>query len=431
MLLVLLLSSCLLHTMPAFGNFAPLVIPANSVHNCQESVPDISEVLNSVEETLLNKTILATHPSSCLEVKEGSPESPSGYYPLRAEDGSTVIVYCSMDDLYSSCSSIEQLFDGLQYKYNTILNVTGSLHEDIQKNHDEIVTVGENLDSNQKAIQQATASISDQLLNLTYKQDHAFESTNKSITEVSNDVNAILDFLTKNISLDNGLDMSISKHETLCNVTGSWTRVAYLNMSDSTHSCPSGFREFEENGVRACGRPIMDDSCLSVTFPANATTFSQVCGRVIGYQYLAPHGLRHGELTQINQTYVDGVSLTYGSPRQHIWTFAAEAVETQPWCPCAEGSTTTVMASFIGSDYFCEAGTSTPSGTYTLYTADPLWDGENCNGAEAPCCQASGIPWFHKVLDVPSTDDIELRLCAADHTASANPCVGLYEIYIM
>ncbi len=41
----------------------------------------------------------------------------------------------------------------------------------------------------------------------------------------------------------------------------------------------------------------------------------------------------------INSTYVDGVSLTHGSPREHIWTFASaldECVSEGPGynCPC-------------------------------------------------------------------------------------------------
>ena len=41
--------------------------------------------------------------------------------------------------------------------------------------------------------------------------------------------------------------------EELCNSTGGWMRVAYLNMTDSSEKCPEGFRLYSENGVRACG----------------------------------------------------------------------------------------------------------------------------------------------------------------------------------
>ena len=37
------------------------------------------------------------------------------------------------------------------------------------------------------------------------------------------------------------------------------------SMSDPTEECPSGFRLYNQNGVRACGRPVTSGgSCLSV-----------------------------------------------------------------------------------------------------------------------------------------------------------------------
>jgi len=70
----------------------------------------------------------------------------------------------------------------------------------------------------------------------------------------------------------------------LCDSEGGWTRLAYLNMSDSTENCPSGFRLYETRGVRACGRPNGGPSCASVTFPSNGISYSEVCGRVVGYR---------------------------------------------------------------------------------------------------------------------------------------------------
>ena len=34
---------------------------------------------------------------------------------------------------------------------------------------------------------------------------------------------------------------------------GDWTRVAYLNMSNPSQSCPSAWRDRSANGVRVCG----------------------------------------------------------------------------------------------------------------------------------------------------------------------------------
>uniref|UniRef100_A0A1X7T0E6 Fibrinogen C-terminal domain-containing protein n=1 Tax=Amphimedon queenslandica TaxID=400682 RepID=A0A1X7T0E6_AMPQE len=114
---------------------------------------------------------------------------------------------------------------------------------------------------------------------------------------------------------------------TLCGSGGGWTRLAYLDMTDATENCPSGFRLYQSGGVRACGRPATSSGgCVSVQFPSNGISYSQVCGRVTGYQYNSPdavnlvYGSNHNNLSS---DYVDGVSITRGSPRQHVWTLMA------------------------------------------------------------------------------------------------------------
>ena len=58
----------------------------------------------------------------------------------------------------------------------------------------------------------------------------------------------------------------------VCGSSG-WTRMAYLNMSDPTEECPSGFRLYSQNGVRACGRPVTSGgSCQSVCLSLYTTS---------------------------------------------------------------------------------------------------------------------------------------------------------------
>ena len=100
-------------------------------------------------------------------------------------------------------------------------------------------------------------------------------------------------------------------------------------------------------------------------------------------------------------------------------------------CPCNTGSTTPVQ-SFIGNDYFCESGNPATTFMGILYTDDPLvlWDGEGCGGDEGPCCNAPGIPWFHKVFNSPTTDYIELRVCRDQDAENEDSPVSMYEIYV-
>ena len=52
----------------------------------------------------------------------------------------------------------------------------------------------------------------------------------------------------------------------------------------------------------------------------------------MGYQYGSPDAINTWYGTGcdgINSDYVDGVSLTYGSPRQHVWIFMAGTFESK------------------------------------------------------------------------------------------------------
>ena len=219
----------------------------------------------------------------------------------------------------------------------------------------------------------------------------------------------------------------------LCGSRGGWTRLAYLNMSDDTQNCPSGFRLYQSGGVRACGRPATGSgSCVSVQFPSNGISYSQICGRVVGYQYKSTDAVEDYH-NDINSYYVDGVSITRGSPRQHVWTLMAGYAEAEAHagsCPCNNGSTVRVVP-FIGDNYFCESGNTDANSTLPiLYTSDPLWDGEDCGSDEAPCCTAPGLPWFHRDYANTTTDYIELRVCGDEGTKDEDSPVSFYEIYV-
>ena len=229
--------------------------------------------------------------------------------------------------------------------------------------------------------------------------------------------------------------------EELCGSDEGWTRIAYLDMSDLSEECPTGFRLLESNGVRACGRPDSSvGSCKSVQFPSNGISYSQVCGRVVGYQYGSPDAIHKegANHDNIDSYYVDGISLTRGSPRQHIWTFIAGLQENTPYngghhlCPCATGSMQLPnVQSFVGNDYFCESGSPGQFEYNTLYFSDPLWDGKQCGSLEQACCQAPSLPWFHKDLNSTTTDYIELRVCGDQQTDNEDVPVANFEIYVM
>ena len=223
-----------------------------------------------------------------------------------------------------------------------------------------------------------------------------------------------------------------------CSNTTGWTRVASLNTSDPSQQCPGEWilQTYSSEPRRLCGRGSSGVGCLSAVYSTYGISYNHVCGKVIGYGYRSPDAFDYGSQT-IEGHYVDGVSLTHGSPgaRQHIWTFAAGLSETvHPYvlltCPCVGG---TAAPTFIGNDYFCESGN--PATTYTniLYASDPLWDGQGCGSP--PCCEMSSppgvtAPWFCKQLPQATTDDIEVRICGDQGTGDEDTPVELIELYI-
>ena len=217
-------------------------------------------------------------------------------------------------------------------------------------------------------------------------------------------------------------------------VTGGWMRVAELDMTKNiSHQCPSGLTEHIYSGKRTCVRIETTDGCSSANnFNTFGVEYSHVCGRVIGYQYGATDAFSSGN---INSNYVDGVSLTHGNPRQHIWTFASafDEIGTFPSsnCPCINTnllSQATPPPAFVGNDYFCDTG-SEHRAQLTFYGDNPLWDGAGC-GPLNTCCFFNTPPWFYKQLPRPTTDDIEMRVCRGHLFKNENIAIEIFEIYI-
>ena len=220
----------------------------------------------------------------------------------------------------------------------------------------------------------------------------------------------------------------------LCGVDGGWTRVAYLDMSDAAQNCPSGFKPYSSGSTRACGR-YSSGCSVSVKFPSDGISYSEICGRVYGYQYGSPDGTTSFQ-SSLDQGYIDGVSITQGYPRKHIWSFIAGLRDSYYHvvnCICNNPpGGAQKMDSFIEGNYFCESGNPTSYWQLKLYTGDPLWDGQGCGSQEANCCAASGLPWFYRNFGAgnETTDYLELRVCSDQHTGDEDVPVGLYEIYI-
>ena len=209
-------------------------------------------------------------------------------------------------------------------------------------------------------------------------------------------------------------------------------RVAHIDMTQLNENCPAGFRKVTANGKTMCGG--QGSQCISTTFSPHGMQYSRVCGRITGYQYFttdafSPYARNRGS---IDGNFVDGIVLTHGSPRTHIWTFASGYTQYDTGdsrCPCNSGSHPYPIPPYIRNDYFCDSGHRYTSGPPSDYlTNDPLWDGAGC--VTGSCCTFNSPPWFCKSLPHPTTDDIELRLCINE--ARSNEDIGMerMELYV-
>ena len=235
-------------------------------------------------------------------------------------------------------------------------------------------------------------------------------------------------------------------------------RVTYVNMSESGTTCPEGLTQQNYSGLTLCGRNTTGDAgCQSAVFFTLGLNYSKVCGQLRGYQVFTPNAFNK-YIKSIDSPYVDGASITYGStPRKHIWTYASGYnlhTTYKEWtCPCNTDSTNTspsyvendylhttykewtypcntdstnTSPSYVENDYYCE----TSDNIIAITISDPLWDGQQCDGAEAPCCTHPNMPWFNKTLNVTTTEDIEVRVCGDQPTSNEDTPLQVIELYV-
>lgn len=209
-----------------------------------------------------------------------------------------------------------------------------------------------------------------------------------------------------------------------------WKTVAFVNMSDPTEVCPGTWTEVSNGQQRACGKQSTAAGCDPELFSTGGEEYNEVCGRIFGHQYSSTDGFAvyHAPSPSIDDPYVDGVSVTHGTPRIHIWTHAAGyseiAGDPPSRCPCDnfDGGPLPSIPSFVGEDYFCETGYI----DHSAVIGDTLWDGQDCGA----CCTFNSPPWFSVALPSSTSDDIELRICCDEPHSNEDVYIELLELYV-
>ena len=210
-----------------------------------------------------------------------------------------------------------------------------------------------------------------------------------------------------------------------------WTRVAHVDMSNDK-SCP-GDLTFISSPIHTCGGPTAP-GCASANFSTHGISYSQVCGRVRGYQVGIPgaFGPYVNDKVKVDLV-IDGVLISHGNTQGHIWAYATgysktTTTATNIICPCTSPEFNGIVPPFIGNDYYCDSGVDDGPLNGQFYTT-PLWTGEGCTPPNF-CCSRSGMLWFCKTLPVPTTDYIEIRNCQNQAASAENTALELIELYI-
>ena len=349
----------------------------DTVSNLEKTVSDLDETASHMNETVteLNETVAA-------HLQDG-----------LSRQLSEICVKIN-DSMGQDLSRIESELDAQRYHVTTKLtNITSTLQACIRDSHKE-----ELAEDDASRFGQGMLS---------------------NMTEELRETNLLIESLIT------------KEKEYTCGGEGGWRRVVYLNITDPNTNCPSGW-QLTGHSKRTCGKVTQTGpACDSVFFPVTGGYYTKVCGSIRGYQNSHPDAFEaydDGLVTTIDGAYVSGVSLTYGFPRQHIWTFAAGRSEVEPtWddaCPC-DASINITVPPFVGEDYFCESGVNSGSPEGVFFPDDPLWDGQGCTSSST-CCSFNNPPYFVKQLSSPTTDDIEARICHLDGEYAPVEFIELY-----
>ena len=178
-------------------------------------------------------------------------------------------------------------------------------------------------------------------------------------------------------------------------------------------------------GAQVCWKK--EAGCTSFSFEAGQD-YTAVCGVAAGYAYNSPDtfGYTHSPSQTIDEAYVDGISITYGNPRQHLFTYAA--AYTFDDCPCRGGAT---GPAFVEDNYYCgeqllAEGENLQS---KWYTNTILWHAAtDCIDLD---CRDDPRPWFSvETAGGPTSDPVEIRSCQDQSFSDEAVGIASLEIYI-
>ena len=86
------------------------------------------------------------------------------------------------------------------------------------------------------------------------------------------------------VTASNGSAVSVYCDMTTSCDDGGWMRVASLDYSNTSTSCPSGLQEHVDSGIRTCCIESSGAACPSVMLSTSGVEYTKVCGKILAYQ---------------------------------------------------------------------------------------------------------------------------------------------------
>lgn len=193
-------------------------------------------------------------------------------------------------------------------------------------------------------------------------------------------------------------------------------RIAEENFISEQVSCPCQLLNYtttdDANATTYCTVP---SSLAQVSwYIDNICPYSEIRGYVLVDQKGHNDGFQMNDSCNVNDNYVDGVSITYNSSsqRQHLYTYIVgrEQSALPQSCECHGASPNYPL--FLLWDFMCDSGFDPNADNSSLLSVAPrtLFTGKECAVDSSGCCQVIGAPWFYRSLPVEVNSSLEVRI---------------------
>jgi len=248
---------------------------------------------------------------------------------------------------------------------------------------------------------------------------------------------------TRPVSTNYWIQTSTGVHQVYCDMElecgghkGGWMRIADLDTSRGD-DCPTAWKKITTPNSATypskvvCGSPSNKAGCYSTSFTVHGSSYYKICGKARGYQSSTPDAFAALKgIRSINGPYVDGLSITVGKNRKHVWTYAVGLSDDYIYtanCPCNFEVPGAQPPDFVKDHYYCESGDVGEREFGPYYTNDTLWDGEDCNN---DCCGDVGIPFFLRQFPAATQEAVEVRICHDQSTGDEDIPIDLLQLFV-